>query len=300
MGFSTRFLGRALAAPVALAAALMVGAAPGLAPAAAEEAAPAAAATPSAVDGLASHRAVYELKLVNATERSGLSGVDGRLVYEFAGSTCEGFTSQFRFVTRFVNSEGKVRLSDLRTTTFEDGDGKTLDFLNQNYVDGRLAEETKGVAKRGDAATTAEITKPARNTVSVPLAALFPTRHMVTLIEAAKAGKTITDIGLYDGSENGQRVYETTVVIGREATGPDTFGEEAGADSPLLKDKRRWPVTISYFDAKKKVDDGTPEYQLSFLIYENGISRRMRLDYGDFSLAGRLSDLTAVDAKACK
>ena len=36
--------------------------------------------------GLAPHRAVYDLQLKDATERSGIAGMYGRMVYEFNGS----------------------------------------------------------------------------------------------------------------------------------------------------------------------------------------------------------------------
>ena len=36
------------------------------------------------------HRAVYDLSLEQASDRSGINGITGRMVYEFAGSSCEG------------------------------------------------------------------------------------------------------------------------------------------------------------------------------------------------------------------
>ena len=41
-------------------------------------------------------RAVYDLELKDASERSGISGMYGRMVYEFNGSACEGYTVSFR------------------------------------------------------------------------------------------------------------------------------------------------------------------------------------------------------------
>ena len=49
---------------------------------------------------LAPHRAVYDLALDKASDRSGITGITGRMVYEFNGSACEGYTVTFRFVTR--------------------------------------------------------------------------------------------------------------------------------------------------------------------------------------------------------
>ena len=68
-------------------------------------------ATPAT--GLAPHRAVYDLKLKDATERSGIAGMYGRMVYEFNGSPCDGYTVSFRF-------DGEGRLF------FVDADGNDL------------------------------------------------------------------------------------------------------------------------------------------------------------------------------
>src|ERR1700753_984561 len=76
----------------------------------------ASAAGPS---GLIAHRAVYDLELKDASDRSGISGMYGRMVYEFDGSDCAGFTTNFRFVTQ-IDTGDSTRLSDQQTTTFED------------------------------------------------------------------------------------------------------------------------------------------------------------------------------------
>ncbi len=52
-----------------------------------------------AVPMLQPHRAVYDLSLDNASDRSDITGITGRMVYEFNGSACEGYTVKFRFVT---------------------------------------------------------------------------------------------------------------------------------------------------------------------------------------------------------
>ena len=47
------------------------------------------------------------------------------MVYEFNGSPCEGYTVQFRFVTKVDTSENS-RVTDQQTTTFEEGNGRIL------------------------------------------------------------------------------------------------------------------------------------------------------------------------------
>ena len=92
------------------------------------------------------HRAVYDLSLDRASDRSGINGITGRMVYEFAGSVCEGYTTTFRFVMR-LETDDASRLSDQQTTTYEDGAGKVFQFVNKMYLDNMLDREVKGVAR---------------------------------------------------------------------------------------------------------------------------------------------------------
>jgi len=77
---------------------------------------PAAALTPAGE--LAAHRAVYELKLASTRGKGGAVAARGRILYDFSGSLCEGYTLEFRQVSELDNGEGKVTLSDLRSTTW--------------------------------------------------------------------------------------------------------------------------------------------------------------------------------------
>ena len=70
---------------------------------------------------LAPHRAVYDLALDKASDRSGITALTGRMVCEFNGSACEGYTVNFRFVTK-INTRDVTRLTDQQTTTFEDAE----------------------------------------------------------------------------------------------------------------------------------------------------------------------------------
>ncbi len=258
-------------------------------------------AEPAAVArGLVAHRAVYEMTLARRADRADVAAASGRLVYEFSGNACEGWSSRFRLVLQLGNSDGTARVTDMRTSSFEDGAGKSFEFVNQNLIDGQTVEDTKGKARREGDATRATIAAPAGRSFDLPGSARFPTEHMVALLEAAMAGRAVAEIDLYDGTEGGSRYVRTTVVVGREQTGADDTGAEPAAVSALTEGRRRWPVDISYFDPNKSGGDATPEYQLGFLVYDNGVSRRLSLDYGDFALAGRLSSLEALPSGRCE
>ena len=56
-------------------------------------------------------------------------------------------------------------------------------------------------------------------------------------------------------------------------------------------------MTVSYFSPDK--DESTPDYQVSFDLYENGVATGLVLDYGEFALSGKLADLTLFETTEC-
>src|SRR5437899_9155275 len=96
----------------------------------------------------ASHRAVYELKLAHSRGNSSTMAARGRILYDFSGNSCDGYALLFRQVSELDNGEGKVTLSDLRSTTWEDGAAKKFIFKSQNYVNETLIDSVDGQAER--------------------------------------------------------------------------------------------------------------------------------------------------------
>ncbi|GGA82244.1 ATP-binding protein [Brucella endophytica] len=256
----------------------------------------AAAASPVA---LVPHRAVYDLQLDKADDKSGIAGLTGRMVYEFNGSACEGYTTNFRFVTRIDMDEAPPRLTDQQTTTYESGDGKQFNFVNKTFIDKELSKEVRGEAKLTPDTTEVSLTKPESKKVMLERSQ-FPTHHMEELISKAEAGEAFYQATMFDGSEDADRVSDTTVVVGKPENAIDA--DEAKAMGKLASEKV-WPVNIAYFDDKEN-QEGLPVYRIDFKLYRNGITRDLKMDYGDFSIKGTLVDLKLFDqprnANDCK
>lgn len=253
---------------------------PALAPA------PAFAAAP-----LIAHRAVYDLALDKASDRSGIIGLRGRMVYEFNGSPCEGYTVNFRFVTQ-VDTGETSRLTDQQTTTFEDAGGKSFSFVTKSFTDQALERELKGTAMREPNGLKVEIDKPEKNSLELRKTQ-FPTQHLVELIGKANTGESFYETNLFDGSENGDKVMTTTVIVGKKADAVASDPELPVLDK-LSKDKY-WPVDIAYFDEANDGGEEIPEYRIAFKLHENGLTRDLLMDYGDFSMKGKLVDLSVFD-----
>jgi hypothetical protein len=276
----------------ALAAVLVAPVSPSAAP---------ATSAPAATE-LAPHRAVYDLKLLRSRGKRALEAVRGRILYDFSGNACEGYVLQFRQVSELDSGEGKVATSDLRATTWEDGNGKKFRFNSQNFIDQRAVDGVDGSAQRDSDKVEVKLAKPKPKSFGIAKDMVFPTEHMRLIIEAARAGKTILELPVYDGSESGEKLYATLTVIGREIPPDQKVPTDAAAGKSELAQMKRWPVTISYFDQAVKTSAGeqTPVYAIGFELYENGISRALTLDYGDFVVVGEMSQLEVKTAPACK
>ena len=210
----------------------------------------------------------------------------GLIAYEFRGSACEGYASNFRQLTELQRNEGNPISSDIRALTFEDGGGKSLTFQIDSQSLGEPAPSIAGSAARGDAGdTTIKLTKPTAEKIDIGKDVLFPTQHIERIIAKAREGGGTMEARVYDGSDTGKKVFATLTVIGKEATSPGR----------TRRPRRRWarcgagpcrsPIST------KSTKDAPPEYVLSFDLYENGVSGTLKLDYGAFVLTAKLTKL---------
>jgi len=260
---------------------------------------PEPAAAQAGAVALASHRAVYDLKLAQSRGKRPMSAVSGRILYDFSGSPCEGYALQFRQVSQLDSGEGKVTLSDLRATTWEEGAAKRLRFHSENFLDQRLRDAVDGQADRLSSGIGIKLTKPSSKSLEHTVEVVFPTEHVRRVIAAAREGKTVYEAVVYDGSDSGDKLYDTMALIGKAIAPQERAASDATASQQALSSLTRWPITISYFDRGKAGGEQTPVYAITFELYENGVSRALLLDYGDFVLSGEMTQLEMKESKPC-
>jgi hypothetical protein len=132
-------------------------------------------------------------------------------------------------------------------------------------------------------------------TVKIVGAPLFPSQHLHALIAAARTDQRFFSTSIYEGAGSGEKADTATAIIG--------MAQHDQANGPLTKGKTRWPVSIAYFsqDVAKDQEFGeeTPVYQMNFMLYENGVTRELIMDYGDYALSGTLESITALDRESC-
>src|SRR3974390_717545 len=248
------------------------------------------------------HQALYDLSLVKSRGSNPVNSARGRILYNFSGNACEGYTSDFRQVSELEVGEGKVMLSDLRSTSWEDGAGKSYRFKIETRTNDSDPAPIDGIADRTGDHITVKLKQPENKTFTIDGATVFPTEQIQRIIAAAKEGKSLLELTVYDGSDNGEKVYNTLTVIGQPVPADTAVASpDAATENDQMKSLRRWPVTVSYYDREAKAKEGeqTPVYAMSFELYENGVSRALVLDYNDFVISGAMGKVDVKDSKPC-
>lgn len=258
----------------------------------------------AAKDGvlLAPHRAVYDMALDRTSGGDGVAAVRGRMVFDFAGSVCDGYTLNIRLLTVMTSHSGSRIVNDLHSSTWEHGEGTQFRFNTTHYQDEKKVKAASGEAAKGDDGPAVNVTmkKPEAAKLTYEGKILFPTQHSVEILNAALKGQRLLQARIFDGSELGRKLYATTAFIGkRQPPGAGAETLKSVANTEKLTKLPAWPVTISYFDEKAK-GQATPAYELSFLLYENGVSRKITIDYGDFAIRGALNKLEFFKPSECK
>jgi len=248
------------------------------------------------------HQAVYDLSLKTSRGNASVNNATGRILYNFAGSACEGYTTEFRQVSQLDAGESKTTISDLRSTSWEDGDGKSYRFKIETRMNDADATSVDGIAEREGTTVKVKLKKPKVKTFTIE-GAVFPTEQVKLIIEAARQGKSVLELVIYDGSDDGEKVYNTLTVIGQPIPGTKAPAKaDATTTNEKFKSQTRWPVTVSYYDRATKSNAGeqTPIYAMSFELYEDGVSRALSLDYNDFVIAGAMGKIDIKETKPCK
>ena len=128
---------------------------------------------------LAAHRAVYDLTLLKAVGSKSPTSARGRIAFDFTGSACDGYVQNFRQLTELQPAEGPTRISDMRSLTFEDGDGRSFTFKTQTQIDSEQTDEVDGRAQRPtQGPVSVNLAKPKPAKLDFDHDVLFPTEHL--------------------------------------------------------------------------------------------------------------------------
>ncbi|WP_188052271.1 EipB family protein [Aureimonas fodinaquatilis] len=230
------------------------------------------------------HQAVYDLSL--ATQTDEIIAVEGRIAYTLKAATCDEYEIDYRFAARF-HQQDESTLTDQRTLSKESDGGNKFDFEIHTFVDGQDQGIVKGTAINEADSTAVAMVEPVQRKFELPLSR-FPLAHTSDLISRAQKGERFVESRLFDGDVEAEKLVTTTSVILPAAPGREE----------TVKNLKSWRIDESYFNNDSN-ENGMPVFRARYRLYENGVSDEMRLDFGDYELKGKLSDLTYLNGPAC-
>jgi hypothetical protein len=271
----------------------------GLAAAALLAVAPAAAQGSSASHGvsaeqlaagiarMAAHRAAYRLDLGEA-RGSGLASVRGAMVFDVVDA-CEGWATRQRMTMTITDRDGQEIETISDYATYEAKDNSRLRFSLTQTTQGAVSQRVAGEAELGaDGSGRVRFSEPAGQEETLPPGTLLPIRHTVLAVETARAGRRLLAAPLFDGTSDEGAQDTTTIVTGWGATpGQPRF--------PLLANQASGRMRIAFFERGAATGGASaPDYEVGLRYFENGVADELVMDFGEFTVTGRLLELTPV------
>lgn len=237
--------------------------------------------------GLASHRALYTLKLDSAPGGD-IIAAQGRMGYEVLDA-CDGWATRQRLDIDVTNTDGQDIKMVSDYATWESMDGLKFRFHMTQTTDGAVTSQTDGYAtlsRRGGPGMV-QYTLPKRKVVALPAGTLFPMMHTATLIAGAREGKRFMALPLFDGTDDNGAEDTSIVVIDWKKPFPTHW-----LALSMLPSTR---VRIAFFDRKP----GTmlPNYEVGMRYWMNGVANNLQMDFGDFVMNGKMTAFHLVPHK---
>ena len=250
-----------------------------------------AAGTAGAAE-IAPHRALYSMNLGATHGDAGVTAASGTMAYQW-GETCDGWTVEQRYRLKMGYAESPDVSLSSNFVTWEAKDGLRYRFNQKETRSGDADDEIRGEAKLDGPGKggTVDFEKPESKSLKLPEGVLFPSAHTIFLIDKAQAGENFLSKQIFDGA-TAEGAVLVSAVIGPRVE-PDA---EAAKKSPLLN-RPGWRVRLAFFPADQKAEK--PDYELGMLLLDNGVSRDMVIDYGDYSIRAKLDDIEPLPKPGC-
>lgn len=238
------------------------------------------------------HRALYTMSLARSGGDSGVTAARGTMAYQW-GETCDGWTVEQNYRLNMGYAESSDVAISSNFVTWESKNGLRYRFNQKETRNGEDSSDIRGSARLEGPGKggTAVFEMPAGKSFALPPGVLFPSRHTILLIDEARAGKNFVSKQVFDGSAV-EGAALVSGVIGPKVE-PDA---DAAKKSPLLN-RSGWRMRLAFFPSDPKQEK--PDYELGMLLLENGVSRSMLIDYGDYAIRATLDDIEGLPKPHC-
>lgn len=239
---------------------------------------------------LVPHRAVYELSAKSASGFGRSGTLRGLLTYELMDD-CEGWTINQKAGLDVSGADGEGHRFEWSQATWEAKDGSSYRYFIKDSQDGNTGNQRRGELVFPKAGASGRLTTelPARGETDIP-PVLLPVQHTLALIDHAEAGESVYLAQIFDATVDEKPVE---ISAGFGVAEADSKAE----DFAPLKGVTSRHVDFAFF--VQNLPDGTPDFEQSIQLFDNGVVSRVNFDFGGLPVLGTLRKLEVLEAKAC-
>ncbi len=230
------------------------------------------------------HRATYSITLDKNYQDEDVAEAKGQMTIQLANAG-EGWVIEQKSTLHIYYKDGTAEQVITHLATYESMDGLKYSF-NARTVRGDQEETISGeaiLASKGGAGIVT-YQQPDESTIQLPVGTIFPTQHLLYMLNAAMKGKKVVSNIVFDGSSETHEPVQVDTVLGA-AQDPKL----ALSNKDLLPTKKVWPMRMAIY----AVDSTGPEadYEIMQNVLDRGIIRDMTLDYGTFKVKAVLNQV---------
>ena len=239
---------------------------------------------------LAAHRAMYDLTL-DKLRNDDIAGARGPMSYEM-DDACDGWATRQRFTLMLTDRDGQVIESASDYSTYETKDGRTIRFSLTQTSQGAVSQRVAGEAEVApDGSGRARYTEPEQKEEVLPPGTLLPMLHTIRSLAAARSGSRMLVTPLFDGTSPDGAQDTTTVISGWQ-------GAQGNARFPALSTLGSARMRVAFFDRGNDAKNGggasAPDYEVGLRYFENGVADDLKMEFGEFSVNGRMEELSIL------
>ncbi len=235
---------------------------------------------------LASHRVVYDLSLGTVRPDTTIASASGRMALEFQ-DVCDGYIYLQRVRTRILYTEGEQLVTDYSLSSWDSRDGSQFRFSLNQAANGNELERFEGTATIGPDGGKVVYTVPEGKELELPPGVIFPVTHTKKILEQARKGNRLLTVYIFDGGDEEALSTATAFIKPTDSR-----------DAPKgMENMPAWRIRMGFFDIEGR--ESLPSFEVSFRLFDNGVADRLDMDYGDFTLKGKIVYFRLLEEPEC-
>jgi hypothetical protein len=237
------------------------------------------------------HRATYRITLYSIKPETnqqglGIAEANGQMTIQLARAG-DGWAYEQKLTLHVYYTDGSVEQVITSLATYESMDGLKYNF-NERTLRGDEEEVVSGdavLASKGGAGIVT-YQQPDESTVQLPVGTIFPTQHLISMLQAAKKGQKVVSNIVFDGTSETHEPVQVDTVLGAPQD-----PKLALTNKDLFNAKKVWPMRMAIYPVDSNARDPEADYEINQQVLDGGVIRDMISDYGTFKVKAVLNQV---------